>query len=221
MSGNIYLSSIIHSQSLMVKISRSYYLIVSNRLRNVMMELKNIYNSTIIIWKDKIKVLKIILSIALLIGFGFFVKEVFIKWTSKDTNFKQSKKFIKSVKSPTTTLCFNPPLIKSVRNTYKLPRTVIQNFVWREKSNDSIYLLFNASSYWLGQDFHLKFFENYKANNLTEGKNIINGNEKRLIYVQKIHSDISGLCYKIVPDFNTDIGKPHTINMRIGTYLGS
>ena len=180
------------------------------------MEFKKICNT--IIWKDKIKVFKILLAIALLIGFGFFVTEVFIKWTSQDTNFKQSKKLIKSVKSPSTTLCFNPPLKESVRTTYKLPRTIIQNFIWREKSNYSIYQLFNLSSYWLGQDFHLKFIENYKANNLTEGKNIINGNEKHLIYVQKIHSDISGLCYKIVPDFNIDIGKPHTINLRIGRF---
>ena len=97
-----------------------------------------------------------IILVGLLICFGYFVTGVWQNFSSKSTTFKQSVQRTRIFSLPTSTVCFNSPLKKSVIDHYKLPQTVYETFMEAKiNTTYSLWHLFNETSYWLGKDFNI------------------------------------------------------------------
>ena len=124
-----------------------------------------------------VNISKFITASSLLILFGMFVKDVFNKFAAKKTNFMQSTLHNTSIKTPSFTFCFTPPMKRSMMEKYNLSTSnIFLNFVESKKSNNSIPKIFNESSYQLGQDFVLKYPKcgiGLKKNILYDGINNI------------------------------------------------
>ena len=66
------------------------------------------------------KALEWLIMIGLLVASGFFVKDVWIKFQSRDTSIKVSTKELKNMNDkPTITICFDPSAKKSALNRCK------------------------------------------------------------------------------------------------------
>ena len=92
------------------------------------------------------KVTKVTVLVGLLICFQFVAAEVWQKFASKSTNFKQSNQKHEFSTCPTSTVCFIPSLKKSMRNHYNLSRTVYYIFVESKGDQEhSLWKLFNES----------------------------------------------------------------------------
>ena len=124
------------------------------------------------------KIVKVIILVALLVCFGYFVTGVWQKFNSQSTNFKQSIKRSRFFTLPTSTVCFSPSLKKSVIDHYNITQSVYETFGESKNLNTTYSLshLFNESSYWLGKDFKIytrASTNHYNAIELHIGINIV------------------------------------------------
>ena len=111
-----------------------------------------------------------------------FTREVFEKFSSKDTSFKISKEHIQE--HPTITICFT------------------ENYEYGQD--------FNISHSYMGQKIK---YGNIEKIFLTKGKNHFNVSNE-IIYLKKLVTFYSGICYKIVPTGkNIDKGEMKAIQI--------
>ena len=99
---------------------------------------------------------------------------------------------------PTITICMDPPQKPSVALMYGYNRlTVIHT---KDVSNTTLPQRFEASSYILNRDFHIKdltAYEDYKGNYLKIGEN-------DNFWIHPIVTYFRGICYKIQPKFKVN-----------------
>ena len=154
-------------------------------------------------WSKIVKGLAVIFLFIVLIK--FFMIGVIIQYAKKDTNFKKSLEKPSHVNLPTATFCFNPAFKKSILTKYKLSTySVFNNLVNTKTANYSIPNLFNESSYQLNKDFNLSVWKDEKIGNyLSEGNNNVEYNETKSVkyHVEMISGIVSGLCYKVTPEY--------------------
>ena len=149
------------------------------------------------------KIIKAIVLISLIITFGFFIKEVWTKFTDKATNYMQSFKKVDAYEVPTVTICFNPSIKPSMRKRYNLSGMDWKNLVNSNDHIKSMTKMFQDAYYQHGRDFTF-VVSNYKLQpvEIHEGtENIIEypKGAKNKITVNKFHSYLSGSCYSIKP----------------------
>ena len=127
-----------------------------------------------------------IIFVGLLICFGYFVTGVWQNFSSKSTTFKQSVQRTRIFSLPTSTVCFNSPVKKSVIDRYELPQTAFEIFK-QSKVNTTYSLshLFNETSYWLGKDFNI--YSQARTNNYNPLKLHIGNNN--VPYCENLVSD--------------------------------
>ena len=149
------------------------------------------------------KLIKGIVLISLIITFGFFIKEVWTKFTDNATNYMQSFKKVDSYEVPTVTICFNPSIKPSMKKHYNLSGMDWKNLVNSNNHIKSMTKMFQDAYYQHGRDFTF-IVSNYKLQpaEIHEGiENIIEYPKgmKNKIIVNKFHSYLSGSCYSIKP----------------------
>ena len=165
-------------------------------------------------FKDKKNIANFIAIFSLLVGLGFFVKQIMINFISKDSSFKvyqQKESF--EIESPVITFCFNPPLKTSVLKQtqswdYPLRPIFYTNFQI-SGSVLNVTDVLNTAVLKLGQDFNLIMtvneFQDQSPTLLQEGMNYafdtITQTNSLEIKVRKVITSLFGLCYQIEPLF--------------------
>ena len=99
--------------------------------------------------------IKGIVLVILLAIFGYFGKDVLIKFTDGATSFSHSKEKNDVLDSPSIAICFDPPMKSTAEKRYNLSANVIESFFQTATSNysESIPKIMNESFYELGKDF--------------------------------------------------------------------
>ena len=137
--------------------------------------------------------------VSLVITFGFFIQEVWVKFTDKSTNFMRSFEKVESYESPTITFCFKPTMKRSMKNHYNLSGLDWKNLLDSDSSTKSITKMIQDSYYQYGRDFTLT-----ATNYLIQPVELLEGTEnlfefpegvKNNIVVKNLLSYISGSCY--------------------------
>ena len=150
------------------------------------------------------KLIKGIVLISLVITFGFFIKEVWIKFTDQATNYMQSFNKVDFYEVPTVTICFNPSTKPSMKKQYNLAGLDFINLVNTNSSINSMTKMFEDSYYHHGRDFTFTVtnwkFQAIELNDRIE--NVIEYSEGMMmkVIVNKFHSYLSGFCYSLSMD---------------------
>ena len=115
--------------------------------------------------KDRMKLLKILKfsgCLGLIIGAGFFVKENWDTYQSKETSIIFSKEVVEAFDNPTIAYCFNPLAKGTVMAKYDVKEG---DFINADTGNDTVSNvkfsqswpeIYHESSYRLGRDFIFK-----------------------------------------------------------------
>ena len=145
------------------------------------------------------KPLKVVVLIALVVTFGFFIEEVWSKFTEKSTNFMQFFKRVEFYESPTITFCFKPTIKQSMKNHYNLSGMDWENLLGSGSSAKSMTKVIQDSYYQYGRDFTLRVL-NYDVTpvELQEGTETLFENPQGQLHkviLQGLLSYISGSCY--------------------------
>ena len=145
------------------------------------------------------KPLKVIVLIALVVTFGFFIEEVWAKFTEKSTNFMQFFKRVEFYESPTITFCFKPTIKQSMKTHYNLSAMDWENLLGSGGSAKSMTKVIQDSYYQYGRDFTLRVL-NYDVTpvELKEGTETLFENPQGQIHkiiLQGLLSYIYGSCY--------------------------
>ena len=147
------------------------------------------------------KPIKYVVLICLIVAFGFFIQEVWAKFTEKATNFMQSFKEIDSYKIPAVTFCFAPHMKPSMKKYYNLTGMIWNDMVNSSSSIKSMTKMFHESFYHIGRDFTLSTWDyKFELFELHEGaENLVEYPEGTMnkILVEKFHSYMYGLCYSV------------------------
>ena len=165
-------------------------------------------------FKDKKNLANFIAVFGLLVGLGFFVKQIMINFISKDSSFKvyqQKESF--EIESPVITFCFNPPLKTSVlkqtqSGDYPLKPVFYTNFLISGGVQNLTDIL-NTAVLKLGQDFNLIMtvneFSDVTPTLLQEGMNYafdtITQTNSLEIKVMTVMTTLFGLCHQVEPLF--------------------
>ena len=157
------------------------------------------------------KLIKGIVLIGLVITFGFFIKEVWTKFTDKATNFMLSFNKVDSYETPTVTICFNPSTKPSMKEQYNLGGLDFNYLVTTNSSINSITKMFEDSYYHYGRDFTFTV-TNWKFQPIElneEIENVIEYAEGMMakFVVNKFYSYLSGFCYSTSMDILQSTGK--------------
>ena len=154
------------------------------------------------------KIANILVLIGLLILSGLFAYEVLVKFMAKDTTYKRViYENEDGIMCPAITLCFDPPLKKTIIQLYNLSTTLYGSFVEfkQDHPNTTVEQIFYESTFILGKDFKMKMSNyEYKLTELQEGNNnsiAISENEQGMVQVERIYGWPAGLCYKVLPKF--------------------
>lgn len=148
-----------------------------------------------------IKILAFIGFVSLFLFFGVF--EVWNKFSKGSTNFESTKVSVEKLTPPTFLLCFKPEHRRSILTKNNLTMSDFSFINQNPEESDFLDIYYN-SSYILGQDFDIKFYNfiaDLQGQNLQEGLNQILDidNEEKIIEIQKYSTFSYGLCYKITP----------------------
>ena len=143
--------------------------------------------------------IKVAVLVSLVIVYGFFIQEVWVKFTEKSTSYIQSYKIVDSYTSPTVMFCFDPPEKPSMKKHYNIDGMPYNTLITSNHTTKSMTKLFQDTYYQHGRDFILTA-TNYKFEviELHEGsENIIemsNGIMNKIV-VKKFYSYVMGSCY--------------------------
>ena len=143
--------------------------------------------------------IKVAVLVSLVIVYGFFIQEVWVKFTEKSTSYGQSYKIVDSYTSPTVMFCFDPPEKPSMKKHYNIDGMPYNTLITSNHTTKSMTKLFQDTYYQHGRDFILTA-TNYKFEviELHEGnENIIemsNGITNKVV-VRKFYSYGMGACY--------------------------
>ena len=146
------------------------------------------------------RVVKVGVLFSLVITFGFFIQEVWVKFTEKSTNYMQSEIKVDSYISPTFTFCFKPTKKPSMRKHYNLSGMDFKNLALSNYSITSMTKMIEDSYYQYGRDFTLTVLNQYivppiKLHEGTENFFEFPQGTMNRVTVKKFLSYISGLCY--------------------------
>ena len=145
------------------------------------------------------KALEWLIMIGLLVGSGFFVKDVWIKFQSGDTSIKVSTKELKNMNDkPTITICFDPQAKPSALRQYG---TTMQNFmsIRTEEPNVSVPYpeFYHAIVYRIGIDFNITLKLHDKNYTLLINNEDVPKEISEIIEFEVIYTLWKGLCYRI------------------------
>ena len=148
-----------------------------------------------------VKTIKIVALVSLVIVYGFFIQEVWVKFTEKSTSYIQSYKIVDSYTSPTVMFCFDPPEKPSMKKHYNLDGMPYNILVTSSNTTKSMTKMFQDAYYHHGRDFILTAI-NYKSEavELHEGNDNIIEMSKGItntVVVKKFYSYGMGSCYSV------------------------
>ena len=151
---------------------------------------------------------KCISLFGLLIGAGFFVKDITLKYISRDSSYKTFTKQVEKLKPPTFTLCFNPYVKKSILEKYNLTYAQVQSL--RMKKLSIPYPNFyKQANYKLGLDFKILLGEIKGTNFEIDDINFKND----IIKIEELYTIWNGICLKISQDTSIPNYQENTITV--------
>ena len=137
------------------------------------------------------KILEWVLVIFLILFSGFFMTDVWEKYTSKDSSFKPYSEPRSML--PTIVVCFKPYAKQSSLNEYNITQQQLFYSEFPEEIENIWDQFYQEAYYQLGKDYRLKYdwgeYELFEGlNEIKEGKNI---------QVEVLHTIWTGICSKI------------------------
>ena len=137
------------------------------------------------------KILEWVLVIFLILFSGFFMTDVWEKYTSKDSSFKPYSEPRSML--PTIVVCFKPYAKQSSLNEYNITQQQLFYSEFPEEIENIWDQFYQEAYYQLGKDYTLKYswgeYELFEGlNEIKEGKNI---------QVEVLHTIWTGICSKI------------------------
>ena len=130
--------------------------------------------------KHSCKLVEWFVLLGLLVVTGFFVKEVWNEYVSKETSVKTHFEVHEHLDLPVIVVCFNPTIKRQTMNKYNLSKWQIY------RSNLTIY---EEGIFKIGRDFNVTFS--------SQSENF----NQESVEVKQMFTNHFGLCHRIVPIF--------------------
>ena len=145
------------------------------------------------------KALEWLIILVLLVASGFFVKDVWNKFQSKDTGIKVSTKELKNMNDrPTITICFDPNAKPSSLNQYG---TTMMEFMSTSAKEPNVSVpypeLYHAVVYRIGIDFNITLKLHDKNYTFLIDNEDVPKEISEIIEFEVIYTLWKGLCYRI------------------------
>ena len=135
------------------------------------------------------KVLEWVLIAFLILFSGFFMSDVWEKYTSKDSSFKSYTEPRSML--PTIVICFKPHAKQTSMKAYNITQEELYYAEFPQEMENIWDEFYQTAYYHLNKDYHLDFSGYY----LLEGLNEID--EGKIIEVEVLHTIWTGICPKI------------------------
>ena len=152
---------------------------------------------------------KCIALLGLLIGAGFFVKDITLKYISKDSSYKTFTKQVEKLKPPTFTLCFNPYMKRSILEKYNLTYTQVQSLKMKDLSIPYP-TFYKQANYKLGLDFKISLGDLKGTKFEIDDINFMND----IIKIEELYTIWNGICVKVSQNISIPNYEENTITVK-------